>query len=324
LTWVLASIAFVLVVGLIPLYAGAYIAWFPSEQPGPSVQPTHTSKPYATVEPTAEQVLVPNLVGKPIDEARSEAKRYGLRIVEQERDEPETEGGIVLEQSPSAGKRVPIDSELTVYVSKMGQAWKMPSVTGYSLEEVRGGLESELGLRVVVERKWSDELVDKVLSQEPEHGTSIHAGDTVTLTVSGGPDMPIELDVNLADTVLLQQAKLTQATFEPGEKLEVTLYWKPSHATSVPYVVFVHVINAHGNLVAQQDVEPSVSTTDWGTSVVEDVHTFDLPSGLSAGTYQLRTGLYRRGEPSVRLPVVDAGLTTADSDSILIVEIEVK
>ena len=84
------------------------------------------------------------------------------------------------------------------------------------------------------------------------------------------------------------------------------------------------MIDADGDLVAQEDVEPSVPTTDWGASVVKDVYQFKLPVRLSAGTYQLRTGLYRQGQPHVRLPVVDAGLTTAESDSILIAEIEVE
>ena len=267
---------------------------------------------------------MPNVVGKSIEEARSEAGRYGLRLVEEERDEPGVEGGIVLEQNPGAGERVLLGSELTVYVNKMGQTWEMPGVTDYALDEVRGGLESELGLQVVVAEKWSGEAKGLVLAQEPGLGATVHPGDTVTLTVSGGVDMPIELGVNLADTVILQQAKLTQATFRPGEEVKVTLYWKPLHATSMPYVVFVHVLDADGDLVAQQDVEPSVPTTDWGTSVVEDAHRFNLPGGLPAGTYQLRTGLYRQGQPSIRLPVVDAGLTTAESDSILIAEIEVE
>ncbi|MBN1978171.1 MAG: Stk1 family PASTA domain-containing Ser/Thr kinase [Anaerolineae bacterium] len=324
LMWALAVIAFVLVVGLIPLYSAVYIAWFPPDRPGPSVQPTRTSQPFATLESTPEQVLVPSVLGKSIDEARREAARYGLRLVEEERDEPGVEGGIVLEQDPGPGERVPLGSELTVYVSKMGQAWEMPSVTNYALDEVQDGLESGLGLQVVVAERWSGETKGLVLAQEPELGATVHPGDTVTLTVSGGVDMPIELEVNLADTVILQQAKLTQATFRPGEGIKVTLYWEPLHATSMPYIVFVHVIDADGDLVAQQDVEPSVPTTNWGTSVVEDVHQFKLPGGLPAGTYQVRTGLYRQGQPSIRLPVVDAGLTTAESDSILIAEIEVE
>lgn len=323
LTWILAAIAFVAVFGLIPLWWAIYIAYFPSEPPGPPVQLTRTPSPFATLAPTVEQVLVPNLVGKSIDEARSEATRYGLRLVEQERDEPSVEGGIVLEQAPAPGVSVSLDSELTIYVSKMGQVWKMPHVTDYPLGEIQGGLESELGLRVVVDRKWSEEPEEKVLLQEPSSGATIRAGDTVTLTVSGGTDMPIELDVNLADTVLLEEAKLSQATFQPGDTIEVALYWKPLRTTSVPYIVFVHVINDDGNLVAQQDVEPAVPTTDWGTGVVEDLHRFNLPGNLSAGTYQLRTGLYRQGQSHVRLPVVDVGLTTAESDSILIIEITI-
>ena len=200
----------------------------------------------------------------------------------------------------------------------------MPNVTDYPLGEIRGGLESELGLRVVVDRKWSEEPEEKVLLQEPPSDATVHAGDTVTLTVSGGTDMPIELDVNLADTVLLKEAKLPRGTFQPGDTIEVILYWKPLRTTSVPYIVFVHVINDDGNLVAQRDVEPAVPTTDWGTGVVEDLHRVNLPGDLSAGTYELRTGLYRQGQSHVRLPVVDVGLTTAESDSILVVEITVE
>jgi serine/threonine-protein kinase len=324
LTWVLAVIAFIAVFGLILLWWAIYIAYFPSEPPGPPAQSTRTPRPFATLAPTVEQILVPNLVGKSIDEARSEATRYGLRLIEQEHDEPSVKGGIVLEQDPAPGLRVSLDSELTVYVSEAGQTWKMPNVTDYPLGEVQGGLESELGLRVVVDRKWSEDPEERVLLQEPSSGATVHAGDTVTLTVSGGTDIPIELDVNLADTVLLQKAKLPQATFQPGDTLKVTLYWKPLRTTSVPYIVFVHVINDDGNLVAQQDVEPAVPTTDWGTSVVEDLHRFNLPGNLSAGTYELRTGLYRQGQSHVRLPVVDVGLTTAESDSILIIEITVE
>jgi len=321
LTWVLAAIAFVAVIGLIPLWWAVYVAFFP---PGQSMQPTRTPRLLVTVVPTEQQVLVPDLKGKPIDEARREAERYGLRLLEEERDEPGVEGGIVLEQSPAAGERVPLDSELTVYVSRMGQVWKMPGVIDYSLQDVREGLESELGLRVVVERKWSEEPEGIVLLQEPGHGATVHASDTVTLTVSGGVDMPIELEVNLADTVILEEIKLTQATFRPGEMVRVTLYWNPLQATSVPYIVFVHLIDPAGNLVAQQDVEPRVPTTDWGPGVLEDPHQVVAPTGLSSGTYQLRTGLYRQGQPHVRLPVVDAGLTTAESDSILIAEIRVE
>jgi hypothetical protein len=55
-----------------------------------------------------------------------------------------------------------------------------------------------------------------------------------------------------------------------------------------------------------------------------DPHQVSIPAGLPIGLYQLRAGLYPQNQAGFRLPVVDEGLTTAESDSILIIEIEVK
>jgi hypothetical protein len=57
---------------------------------------------------------------------------------------------------------------------------------------------------------------------------------------------------------------------------------------------------------------------------VVDPHQVGIPAGLPAGRYQLRTGMYPQGQPGSRLPVVDAGLTKAESNSILIIEVEIR
>ena len=49
-----------------------------------------------------------------------------------------------------------------------------------------------------------------------------------------------------------------------------------------------------------------------------------IPSDAPVGSYELRVGMYPQGQPGFRLLVVDAGLTTAESDSILIAEVEVQ
>jgi len=164
-----------------------------------------------------------------------------------------------------------------------------------------------------------------VLSQEPEAGTTIYAGDTVTLTVSGGVEIPIPLEVNLADLFVLQSAELRQETFRPGEGIAVTLRWHTLRPVGIHYVVFVHLIGPDGRLVTQQDVEPISPTTTWTPNVeIPDPHQVTIPADQSPGWYQLRVGMYPQGDPGHRLPVVDAGLTTAESDSILIAEIEVR
>ena len=107
-------------------------------------------------------------------------------------------------------------------------------------------------------------------------------------------------------------------------RLFLALDWEPIRTTSTRYIVFVHLVDLAGNLVSQQDVEPYVPTTEWGSDLVVDPHQVTIPGDVSTGVYELRTGLYRQGQPEIRLPVVDPGLTTVDSDSILIAEIAIE
>jgi eukaryotic-like serine/threonine-protein kinase len=62
----------------------------------------------------------------------------------------------------------------------------VPSVVGLSEQEARDVLERE-GFEVEVEDEESEEPSDRVLAQEPEAGTRLEEGGTVTLTVSRGP-----------------------------------------------------------------------------------------------------------------------------------------
>jgi tRNA A-37 threonylcarbamoyl transferase component Bud32 len=321
LTWLLGGIALLLVVGLIPWWMLALNAW---NRGNPAPVPTRTPKPFVTLAPTTQEVSVPDVLGKSPEEARWEVERRGLRFrIAERRDEPGVDEEIVLQQTPSPGARVPFDSEVSVVVSGSERELTVQDLVGLPVALVKEGLESD-GLNVVVDPLWSPEAGGTVLLQEPEVDTVVHTGDTITLTVSGGLDVPIVLEVNLADTVVLEKAELRQAMFRPGETIEATLYWKPLHTTSMRYVVFVHLVDGGGNLVAQQDVEPRVPTTEWGTSVLADSYQVAIPAGLPAGSYQLRTGMYRQGQPSVRLPVADPGRTTVESDSILIAGVEVR
>jgi len=261
----------------------------------------------------------------PVDEARRKVELEGLRfVIQEERYEPGVEKGIVLEQSPQSGERAPADTEVAVVVSGLGRELTMPNVVGYPLEMILMGLESD-GLRVVSDTVWSPQPVGMVIAQTPEQGATLHAGDTVTLTVSGGLDVPISLEVNLANLILLKSAELRQATFRPGEVLAVVLHLQALRSTAAGYVVFVHLIAPDGSLVAQQDVEPIVPTATWRSGMeIVDPHQIVLPANLPPGRYQLRTGMYPQGEPGFRLPVVDAGLTSVEADSILIAEVEIR
>ncbi|RLC91404.1 MAG: Stk1 family PASTA domain-containing Ser/Thr kinase [Chloroflexi bacterium] len=320
LTWVLAVIAFVAVVGLIPLWWGVYQVYSSPLYPLPTV----TSPPLVTLTSAAQSVPVPHVVGMPVDEAQRRLREEGFSVLLEERYDPDADRGIVLEQSPAPDALAPLGSAVSIVVNGPGRELTMPGVVGYPVELVQEGLESD-GLQVSVDKVWSTEPEGMVIAQEPERGTTIYTGDTVTLTVSGGVDIPISLAVNLADLVMLESAELRQETFQPGGMVAVALRWRALRAIDTRYVVFVHLIGPNGRLVAQQDVEPIIPTTTWAPGVeVVDPHQIAIPADQPPGRYQLRTGMYPQGQPSARLSVKDAGFTTAELDSILVTEIEIR
>jgi serine/threonine-protein kinase len=319
LTWVLSGIAFIAIAGLIPLWWFVYQAYSAL----PTLPPPPTSAPLVTLTPTVQLIQVPNVEGMKAEEAQSRLKRAGFSVAVEVQEREDVERGVVLEQNPGANELVPIDSEVSLVVSSPGRELTMPGVTGYSKETIQNGLESD-GLHVVVEEVWSTQPKGVVVGQEPGPGATVHSGDSVTITVSGGVDMLIPLEANLDDLAILTGAELRQRTFQAGGTIALTLHWRALRSTDTHYIVFVHLIGPDGQLVAQQDVAPAQSTTTWrsGTEIA-DPHEVKIPTGRPAGPYQLRTGMYPSGQAGSRLPVVDAGLTTAETNSILIANIEI-
>ena len=320
-TWVLGVVALVAVVGLIPLWWLVYRSYNAvAMETGPG---TATSTPLIAETEEPVLVTVPSIVDRPVEEARRLLQRSGLEMdIVEERDVPGTEEGIVIEQDPSSGETLPLDAAVSVVVSGPGRELTMPDVVGRPAEEMRTGLDS-MRLEVTTKDVWSTEPRGQVVAQQPEAGSTVRAGDAVTLTVSSGPD--VVLEANLDEKIVLEGAVLQRRAFEPGQMLGVTLRWRAIGPINRNYSVFVHLIGPEGDLVAQDDRQPHLPTDRWNEGIeIVDPHQLTIPAGSSPGRYQLRTGMYRAGEPGNRLLVVDAGETTEEANSILIVEIEVK
>jgi serine/threonine-protein kinase len=319
LTWVLGVIALVAVVGLIPLWWLVYRSYAAL----PTAPPTATPAPLVTQTQEAVSVRVPRVVDRPLEEARRMLQRTGLELeIREEREAPGVPQGTVIEQDPPPGEGVATGTTVSVVVSGPGRELVMPDVVGRSAEAMQEGLES-MGLKVAFVRTWSTESEGQVIAQQPDADETIRAGDTVTLTVSGGSD--ITLGVDLDRRILLKGAVIQQRAFRPGDMLGITLRWQATRAIDQRYVVFVHVIAPDGSLAAQDDRQPHLPTTQWTKDIeVVDPHQLTIPAGVSPGRYQLRTGMYPEGQPANRLVVVDPGSTTQDSNSILVTEIDVQ
>jgi hypothetical protein len=113
--------------------------------------------------------------------------------------------------------------------------------------------------------------------------------------------------VNFGDQVELLGYTASGETAEPGDSIDLTLYWRAARALDIDYQVFVHVLDASGQLVAQSDkLNPGeFPTRRWPLDkYVPDSHRLTLPADLPPGDYTVAAGLWVQSE-GWRLPVFD-------------------
>jgi hypothetical protein len=81
-----------------------------------------------------------------------------------------------------------------------------------------------------------------------------------------------------------------------GEAMEVKLWWTAASGAAGDWIVFVHLLDADGQLVAQHDGVPGVGfrpVSSWGTGeVVADAHWLKIPAGKLDIIDEVAVGLY--------------------------------
>ncbi|MEU8350850.1 MULTISPECIES: Stk1 family PASTA domain-containing Ser/Thr kinase [unclassified Streptomyces] len=135
-------------------------------------------------------VEIPDLEGVPLAKAKSRLKELGLvpGVVTEKFDDKIGQGSVLATQPRAGTKRKP-DTAVAITVSK-GEPVETPDVIGDSAADARQKLE-DLGLEVETapERVFSEEDKGAVAEQSPADGSRLAEGDTVTLTLSKGPEM---------------------------------------------------------------------------------------------------------------------------------------
>ncbi|MGW6545934.1 Stk1 family PASTA domain-containing Ser/Thr kinase [Streptomyces massasporeus] len=171
-----------------------------------------------TVSDGPETVRVPALAGRTLDEARSLLKEDGLEpgMVTREFSEDVPRGSVITAR-PADGTKVRAGTGVALVVSK-GARIDIPDVTGSDEADARSELtEAGLKVKIATERVTSSEY-DKgqVVRQSPASGGAAAEGDTVTLTLSKGPEM-IEVPDVVGDSVDDARQALEGAGFEVDE-----------------------------------------------------------------------------------------------------------
>ncbi|MFH8975713.1 Stk1 family PASTA domain-containing Ser/Thr kinase [Streptomyces sp. NPDC017890] len=170
-----------------------------------------------TISDGPDTVKLPDVQGYKLDRARTLLKDEGLEpgMVTRAFSE-DVPQGFVISTKPATGTTVRSGSAVALVVSK-GSPVDVPDVAGDDLADARAELtEAGLKVRVATEQVNSEHDRGQVARQTPAPGSRAAKGDTVTLTVSKGPEM-IEVPDVVGDSVDDAKRKLKDAGFQVDE-----------------------------------------------------------------------------------------------------------
>jgi hypothetical protein len=97
-------------------------------------------------------------------------------------------------------------------------------------------------------------------------------------------------------------------TLHPGEPLDIELYWQVKNQPPGDYLLFVHLLDKYGSIVAQRDTHPGLGnfpSSQWrpGDRFVEEIRLFTPETAYVPSEVRLNIGLYDPG--AYRLAVSD-------------------
>ena len=142
----------------------------------------------APASSNAEVVIVPDLSNMTETGARSALNKLRLGVSVQKGSSDDVPEGQVYDQSPAAGVKTDVHTQVTIYISTGKETFKLDDVTGMDYDQAQSQLEND-GLKVSLEFEYSDS-VDKneVIRTSPEAGSQVAEGDTVTIVASKGKE----------------------------------------------------------------------------------------------------------------------------------------
>ncbi|MFR9795536.1 Stk1 family PASTA domain-containing Ser/Thr kinase [Streptomyces sp. MS06] len=188
-----------------------------SSDPAPGARVRNNASVSLTVSRGPETVKVPDLAGYRLDKARSVLKDAGLEPgMVTRRFSAEVPRGFVIASEPVAGTQRHAGSAIALDVSK-GSPVDVPDVTGEDLDAAKDDLAGAgLKAEVAGERVNSPFDAGQVAAQTPGGGGEAAEGDTVTLTLSKGPEM-VEVPDVVGEHVDEAKKRLEGAGFEVEE-----------------------------------------------------------------------------------------------------------
>ena len=130
-----------------------------------------------------------------------------------------------------------------------------------------------------------------------------------------------DLAVHWADNIALVSVTLAGQTLVPGEWLPIEFGWQVGRTPDRDLTFFVHLVDAAGNIVAQDDGRPfdgRFPTTVWRAGeTLQDTRLVQISTSIPPGEYRVRIGFY---DSLGRLPLAYSPTDYAILDRALVVQ----
>lgn len=135
------------------------------------------------------QVAVPKLLTQTEENALELLEQLGLKGNKTgESSSSEYGAGVVMSQEIAEGTKVDPGTVINYTVSTGSDAPTVPQVTGMTQSQAEAAIKA-LGLETSIQQQYSDTVaIGKVISVNPQEGTTLSPGQTVTLVVSLGEE----------------------------------------------------------------------------------------------------------------------------------------
>ncbi len=216
-----------------------------------------------TVSTGSGNVEIPEVFGKPAEEAKVIIEDAGLQWAVEFEVSDLVEPGDVIRTEPTEGTSVPKGSTVTAFISSGPDAVNVPNVLNLDATEAANQL-FDAGFRVQRFDEASDDVdVGKVIRTDPGPNTDAPEGSVVDMYVSSGPEQ-----VGVPNVVGRTEANAI-AILE-GEGFDYSVVYEPS-------------TSANDGLVVDQD-PPSGEEHDAGTTVTITVGTYEPPATTTTTT----------------------------------------
>ncbi len=198
-----------------------------------------------TVSAGADGINVPPVEGMSEAEGTAALTNEGFRVVKTDEYSAEYPKGTIISQSPMGNTVAPIDSEVTIVLSKGGdnEEVRMPEVLGNSKEAAISTLEAA-GLVVSdVEETYNSEYPEgQICYQSYEAGTNVGVGTSIELKVSIGSEIATydcNLMVQAPEDYIGGNAEVILTTSDGSEQL-----WYSQNVTAFPVSINLSNFNS--------------------------------------------------------------------------------